>query len=97
MTYKALERSIANYATPVWSTYATEFGKIQRAQNVALMIITGSHKISGIDHLHIETEMLQVEDHPAILSAQYLDTDNVCHHITKMDHPPDIIKRCYHC
>ena len=45
MTYKALGRSIANYAAPVWSTNASEsnIGKIQRAQNEALRIITGSH------------------------------------------------------
>ena len=52
-------------------------GKIQRAQNEALMIITSSHKMSSIDHLHSETNILQVEDH--------LDTGNVCHHITKME------------
>ena len=45
MTYKALGRSIANYAAPVWSINASEtnIGKIQRAQNEALRIITGSH------------------------------------------------------
>ena len=38
MTYKALGRSIAIYAAPVWSTNASEsnIGKIQRAQNEAL-------------------------------------------------------------
>ena len=40
--------------------------------------------------------MLQVEDHLNLLSAQYLvqclDTENVCHHITKMDHPPREMK-----
>ena len=118
MTYKALGRSIANYAAPVWSINASEtnIGKIQRAQNEALRIITGSHKMSSIDHIHSETKMLQVEDHLNLLSAQYLvqclDTDNVCHHTTKMDLPPrwifhqgkwrrqsspDIIKPCYHC
>ena len=48
--------------------------------------------MSSIDHLHSETEILQVEDHLKLLSAQYLvqclDTENVCHHITKMDLPP---------
>ena len=94
MTYKALRRSIANYAAPGWSTNASEsnIGKIQRAQNEALRIITGSHKMSSIDHLHSETKMLQVEDHMNLLSAQCLvkclDTDNVCYHITKMDLPP---------
>ena len=74
MTYKALGRSIANYAAPVWSTNASEsnIGKILHAQNEALRIITGSHKTSSIDHLHSETKMLQVEDHLNLLSAQYL-------------------------
>ena len=94
MTYKALGRSIANYAAPVWSINASEtnIGKIQRAQNEALRIITGSHKMSSIDHIHSETKMLQVEDHLNLLSAQYLvqclNAENVRHHITKMDLPP---------
>ena len=98
MTYKALGRSIANYAAPVWSINASEtnIGKIQRAQNEALRIITGAHKMSSIDHIHSETKMLQVEDHLNLLSAQYLvqclDTENVCHHITKMDLPPREMK-----
>ena len=71
MTYKALGRPIANYAAPVWSTNGSEsnIGKIQRAQNEALRIITGSHNMSSIDHLHSETKMLQVEDHLNLLSA----------------------------
>ena len=46
LTYKALGISIANYDAPVWSTNAsdTNLGKIQRTQNEALRIITGSHK-----------------------------------------------------
>ena len=94
MTYKAPGSSIENYAAPVWSTNASEsnIGKIQRAQNEALRIITGSHKMSSIDHLHSETEMIQIEDHLDFLSAQYLghclDTEDVGHHITKMDQPP---------
>ena len=64
MTYKALGRSIANYAAHVYSTNANEssIGKIQRAQNEALRIITGLHTMSSIDHIPCETEMLQVED-----------------------------------
>ena len=89
LTYKALGRSIANYAAPVWSTPAWK--KIQRTQNEALRIITGSHKMSSIDHLHNETKMLLVKDHLNVISAQYmvhcLDTENVCHDITTMDHP----------
>ena len=59
LTYKALRRSIANYAAPVWTTNAsdTSLGKIQRTQNEALRTITGSHKMSSTDHLHSETKI----------------------------------------
>ena len=98
LTYKALGRSIANYPAPVWSTNAsnTSLGKIQSTQNETLRISTDSHKMSSIDHLHSETKMLLVEDHLNHLSAQYLvhclDTENVCHHITTMNHPPREMK-----
>ena len=40
--------------------------------------------------------MIQVKDHLNLLSAQYLvhclDTENVCHHITRMDNPPRELK-----
>ena len=93
LIYKAFGRSIDNYAAPVWSINAsdTSLEKIQLTQNDALRIITGSHKLSSIDHLHSETKMLLVKDYLNLLSAQYLvhclDTENVCHHITTMDHP----------
>ena len=79
MTYKALGRKIVNYPAPVWSTNANEskIGKIQRAQNEVLRIITVSHKMSSI---------------PTQYLVQCLDTDNVCHHITKMDLPPREMK-----
>ena len=98
MTYIALGRSIANYPAPVWCINASgsNINKIQRAPNGSLRIITGSHNMSSIDHLHSETEMLQVEDHPNLMSAQYmvqcLDTENVCHLISKMDLPPREMK-----
>ena len=100
MTYKAIGRSVANYGAPVWSTNAsvTSIGKIQIAQNEALRIATGSHKMSSIDHLHNETEMLTVKQHSDLLSAQYLvqclDPDHVCHNI--MDVPPRQMKHTLH-
>ena len=89
LPYKALGRSIANYVAPVWNTNAsdTSLGKIQHTQNEALKIITGSHKMS---------RMLLAEDHLSLLYAPYLvhclDTENVCHHITTLDHPPREMK-----
>ena len=102
MTYKAIGRSVANYGAPVWSTNAsvTSIGNIQIAQNEALRIATGSHKMSSIDHLHNETEMLTVKQHSDLLSAQYLvqclDPDHVCHNITTMDVPPRQMKHTLH-
>ena len=98
LAYKTLGRSIANYDAPVWSTNTSDasVGKIQRTHNETLRIITGSNKMSGIDHLHSETKMLLVEAHLNLISAQYLvhclDTENVCHHITTLDHPPREMK-----
>ena len=102
MIYKSLRRSIENYAAPIWSTNtsASNIGKILRAQNEVLrIIITGSSTMSSMDHLHSETEMLLVKDHMNCLSAQYLvhcmDTENVCHHITMMEHPPRDMKKIF--
>ena len=102
MTYKAIGRLVANYGAPVWSTNAsaTSIGKIQIAQNEALRIAAGSHKMSSIDHLHNETEMLTEKQHSDLLSAQYLvqclDPDHVCHNITTMDDAPRQIKHTLH-
>ena len=88
MTYKAIGRSIINYDAPVWSTnlHDTNYRKIQCAQNDALRIPTGCHKMSSIDHLHTGAEMLNVREHSELLSAQYLarclEPGNVCHPIT---------------
>ena len=102
MTYKAVGRSIINYAAPVWSTNAstTSYRNIQTAQNAALRIITGSHLMSCVDHLHDEATILKVEDHSELLSAQYLvrclEPDNVCHDITTREHPPRMMKNTLH-
>ena len=50
----------------VWSTNAINISleEMQHTHNEALRNITGSHKRPSIDHLHSETKMLQVEDHP---------------------------------
>ena len=62
LTYNALGKSIASYATPVWSTNASDwsFKKIQTAHNAALMTATGAHKMDSIDHLHQEARTTQI-------------------------------------
>ena len=88
MTYKEVGRSIINYAEPVWSPnlHDANYKKIQYTQNETLWISTGCHKMSSIDHLHTEAEMLKVREHSELLSAQYLarclEPGNGCHSIT---------------
>ena len=71
MTYKAVERSIINYAAPVWSTNIcdTNYRNIKYTQNEALRIATGCHKMSSVDHLHVEAKMLKVREHSELLSG----------------------------
>ena len=93
MTYKAVGRSIINYAAPVWSTNLldTNYRNIQYTQNEALRIATGCHKMSSADHLHVEAKMLKVREHSELLSTQYLarclEPGNVCHSITTRETP----------
>ena len=102
MTYNALGKSIASYATPVWSTNASgsSFKKIQTAQNAALRTVTGAHKMASIDHLHQESLTLKVKDHSDMLSAQYLvnclEEDHVCHGITTQRPRPRPMKETLH-
>ena len=101
MTYKAVGRLIINYAAHVWSTNLrdTNYRKIQYTQNEALRIATGCHKMSNIDHLHTEAEILKVKEHSELLYAQYLDRcleqGNVCHPITIRATPERQIRRRY--
>ena len=93
MTYKAVGRYIINYAAPVWSTNLrdTNYRNIQYAQNEALMISTGCHKMSSVGHLHTEANVLKVREHSELLSAQYLarclEPENANNSITTRDSP----------
>ena len=86
MTYKAVGRSIINYAAPVWipNLHDTNYRIIQYIQNEAL-------RMSSIDHLHTEAEMLKSREHLELLYAQYLarclEPGNECHPITSRATP----------
>ena len=98
MTYKAGGRSIINYAAPVWSTNLrdTNYRNIQYTQNEALRISTGCHKMSNVDHLHVEETMLKVKEHTELLVAQYLarclEPENVNFSITTREPPKRMMK-----
>ena len=93
MTYKVVGRSIINYAAPVWRTNIrnTNYKNIKYIQNEALRFSTGCHKMSSVDHLHVEANILKVRKHSELLSAQYLDRclepANVCRSIITRETP----------
>jgi len=62
------------YAAPIWfhNTSPSHIQKLQTIQNSALRIATGCVKMTSVDHLHEETEMLHVKDHLSLISFQYL-------------------------
>ena len=98
MIYKAVGRSIINYAAPVWSTNLrdTNYRNIQYTQNEALRISTGCHKMSSVNHLRAEANMLKVKEHSELLSAQYLtrclEPENVYFSITTREPPKRMMK-----
>ena len=102
ITYNALEKSIAHYAAPVWSTNASDsiFRKIQTAQNAALKTKTMAHKMASIDHLHQESLTLRVKDYSDMLSVQSLvnclEEDHVSHGITIQEPRPRHMKQTLH-
>ena len=101
MTYKAVGRSIINFAAPVWSTNLrdTYYRNTQYTQNEALRISTGCHKMSSVDHLHVEANMLKVKEYSELLSAQYLacclEPKNVNFSITTREPPKRMMTSQY--
>ena len=75
-TYKATIRSLFTYAAPVWFPFVSpsNISKLQRVQNAAARIATGSVKLSAESHLQAETKMLPVRDHLSLLCCQHLAT-----------------------
>ena len=82
MTYKAVGRSIINYAATVWNTNLCDTNY--------------SHKMSSVNHLHAEANVLKVRELAELLSAQYLtrclEPENVNNSITTRDPPKTRMK-----
>ena len=69
--FKVLLRPILDYASPAWSHSAskTSLNKLRTVLNSALRMITGCSKISAIEHLHSECELLNVDNHHYLLAS----------------------------
>ena len=74
LTYRALIKSVIQYAAPVWFPNAsnTAVMKLQTIQNSAIRIATGCIRMSPINHLHSEAALLPVKDSLSLLCKQYL-------------------------
>ena len=73
-TYKAIGRSVINYAAPVWtpSLSKTNWDRLETTQNAALRVATGCVKMTATTHLNQETNILPVQEHNQMLTNQYL-------------------------
>ena len=102
ITYKATVRPLLDYAAPVWgpTTSTTNINNLQRFQNAALRTTTGCVLMSSQEHLHQETEILEVRRHTRLLCVQqqlsrYLPA-HPGHHIITRPNPPRLIKESLH-
>ena len=78
LTYKAIGRSILEYAVPIWSPIISQtcWDRLQVVQNQALRVATGCLAMTPIEHLHRETKVLPLREHGEMLTKQFLLT---CH------------------
>ena len=82
-------------------TYATPTTEISNTRKIeALRISTGCHKMSSVDHLHAEANMLKVKEHSELLSAQYLarclEPENVNFSMTTREPPKRMMRDSIH-
>ena len=75
-TYRALSRPIINYGAPIWfpNLARSRLQKLETTQNSALRIATGCHKMTAIDHLHSEADILPLHTHLDLSCLQFLAT-----------------------
>ncbi len=82
MTYKAIVRSVLEYAAPIWSPIIsdTSWQKLQTIQNQALKVITGNLAMASEEHIHREAKILPIKDHCKMISKQFLLTNHIPGH-----------------
>ena len=75
----------------------TNYRNIKYTQNEAVRITTGYHKMSSVDHLHVEAKLLKVREHSELLYAHYLarciEPENAIQSITARDTPKRRMKK----
>ena len=102
LTYKCLIKSLYLYAAPIWFPNAANsaIDKLQVVQNAALRISCGATKMSSIDHLHQETQVLPVRDSLSLICSQFLartlQPHHPSHHVVTSDPGPRRMKKTLH-
>ena len=98
-TYKATGQAVLSYAAPAWAALpsATSWNALQVAQNSALRVITGAHRMSAVDHLHEETRILPVRPRNNMMARQFWlqahAPQHASHPLTVSNRPPRHIKQ----
>jgi hypothetical protein len=90
LTYKTLISPVFSNVAPVWlplrSSLKHPVASLQKVQNAALRMITGSHAAASEQHLHDECKILPVYEHLKLQCCQFLvntrQVDHPSHKIT---------------
>jgi hypothetical protein len=97
-TYKAIGRSVAEYAVPIWGPNASEthWKRLNAAQNDALRIATGCHRMTAVEHLHRECKILPLKTHSEMVAQQYLagchELGHPCNNIATEPPPQRVVR-----
>ena len=92
-TYQAIDCTIHNYCCPVWTPSHKDinFCRLQRAQNSALRIAIGCHKIADVAEPDQEARDLPVRQNKELISQQFAIACHLpqlpCHQLCHR--PPD--------
>ena len=96
-TYKAVGQSVLNYFAQVLtpSLSKASWNELQPCQNAALRAALGCVKMTSIDHLHAESNIMPVKAHNEMLAKQFLmSTQNPNHrNRLNLNHRPERITK----
>ena len=74
VTYKVNGRNVLHYGAPIWASTIsnTNWNYLKPQQNIVLCTITGCVRMSDINDLHNEGNMMSVKAHTEMLAEQFL-------------------------
>lgn len=96
ITYKAICRSIINYAALTWSPQLcdTVWQSLQATQIAVLRTISGCHLMTSQDHLHEATMMPSEKPHNMMISLNVYLLQHPWNTLGYTERPPRDIRKC---